>query len=461
MATRLDDIQPLDLASIRDDAPERPPWTSRATGAVALAVVAVVFVVVAALVGDRVPLGPGPRARDRAGGRVGARRGVRRRAPTARAARRDHGPRRVRRRGRAVRRGARRTRRRHRDRARLRLRACAARRLRCSPRSALHLVLGVPDGSLVTRARRLWVVAGYAASVVLAVVLVNDRPDVARRADRGRSRASTRSSGSSATSPGTAPAASVQERARLQWPAWGVVVAARSRWATWVLHELLSWPDDLRTVVLATTVLIPLSLALGASERMAVRIDRLLVHTITMAGLAAMVAASYLLIVLGLGRSPTGDEKTLLGLSMLAAAIAALLWIPVRERLTEFATASRLRRASRARRGHPHVRQPPDARAPARRAAAAAGGVVEEDDVAQRRRGVDRAARAAGSSARCRCPTAGMATITLGRGGGDRRRASRRVGRGVGEHLAPAGHHRRPTRCCGSRRSRTAASCSA
>jgi signal transduction histidine kinase len=57
-----------------------------------------------------------------------------------------------------------------------------------------------------------------------------------------------------------------------------------------------------------------------------------------MAGLAAMVAASYLLIVLGLGRSPTGDEKTLLGLSMLAAAVAALLWIPVRERLSEWAT---------------------------------------------------------------------------------------------------------------------------
>ena len=36
VATRLDDIQPLDLASIRDDAPERPPWTSRATGAIAL-----------------------------------------------------------------------------------------------------------------------------------------------------------------------------------------------------------------------------------------------------------------------------------------------------------------------------------------------------------------------------------------------------------------------------------------
>ena len=87
-------------------------------------------------------------------------------------------------------------------------------------------------------------------------------------------------------------------------------------------------------------MLVPLSLALGASERIAVRIDRLLVHTITLAGLAAMVAASYLLIVLGLGRAPTGDEKTLLGLSMLAAAVAALLWIPVRERLTDVATRS-------------------------------------------------------------------------------------------------------------------------
>ena len=61
-------------------------------------------------------------------------------------------------------------------------------------------------------------------------------------------------------------------------------------------------------------------------------------HTITLAGLAAMVAACYLLIVLGLGREPTGDEQTLLGLSMLAAAVAALLWLPVRERLTDVAT---------------------------------------------------------------------------------------------------------------------------
>ncbi len=336
MATRLDDIQPLDLASIRDDAPERPPWTSRATGAIALAVVAVVFVVIAALVGDRVPLGPGRalsivlvaawalaavfvavyRPREPLAAIIALAAFVGAAALFGAAlAGRDVATATVRDFGSGMRGAA----------------------IALFPAVALHLVLGVPDGSLVSRARRLWVVAGYAASVVLAVVLVSDRPDL-RAAPIVVIASVDAVVGLVGYLARYRRASSVQERARLQWPAWGVVVAGAVSLGAWVLHELLSWPDDLRTVVLATSVLIPLSLALGASERVAVRIDRLLVHTITMAGLAAMVAASYLLIVLGLGRSPTGDEKTLLGLSMLAAAIAALLWIPVRERLTEFAT---------------------------------------------------------------------------------------------------------------------------
>ena len=59
MATSLDDIQPLELASIRDDVRERPPWTSRATASVVLAAAAIAVAVLASLVGDRVPLGPG------------------------------------------------------------------------------------------------------------------------------------------------------------------------------------------------------------------------------------------------------------------------------------------------------------------------------------------------------------------------------------------------------------------
>ena len=44
MATSLDDIQPLELSSIRDEVRERPPWSTRATGAIVLAVAFVCFV---------------------------------------------------------------------------------------------------------------------------------------------------------------------------------------------------------------------------------------------------------------------------------------------------------------------------------------------------------------------------------------------------------------------------------
>src|SRR3954454_18121840 len=101
---------------------------------------------------------------------------------------------------------------------------------------------------------------------------------------------------------------------------------------------LVSWPRPVAAVTAATTLLVPFALAVGASDQLAVRIDRLLVHSITLTGLVGLVGASYLIIVLGLGREPTDSEKTLLGLSMLAAAVAALLWVPARERLADLAT---------------------------------------------------------------------------------------------------------------------------
>ena len=66
-------------------------------------------------------------------------------------------------------------------------------------------------------------------------------------------------------------------------------------------------------------------------------LKRLLVHGIMLAGLAGLVAAVFFAIVLGLGRVPTDEEETLLWLSMAAAAVAALLSIAVRGRLTRFA----------------------------------------------------------------------------------------------------------------------------
>jgi len=205
------------------------------------------------------------------------------------------------------------------------------------PAIGLHLALGLPDGSLGTRARRWWTLAGYLAAAGVAAYEVQRRPHVAI-APLVVLAGAAAVVGVVGYLARCRAAGTVHERARLQWPAWAVVVAAAISAAAWVLHELVSWPEPIRAVAVGSTVLIPVALALGSSERIAVRIDRLLVHTITTAGLVVMVAACYLLIVLGLGRSPTGAEKTLLGLSMLAAAVAALLWVPVRERLTEAAS---------------------------------------------------------------------------------------------------------------------------
>ena len=80
-----------------------------------------------------------------------------------------------------------------------------------------------------------------------------------------------------------------------------------------------------------------LALAAGTHPRISRRVDRVLVHTVSATGLTAVVVGAYLLVVLGLGRAPADSERTLLILSMVAAAVAALAYVPARERLAESA----------------------------------------------------------------------------------------------------------------------------
>jgi signal transduction histidine kinase len=67
-------------------------------------------------------------------------------------------------------------------------------------------------------------------------------------------------------------------------------------------------------------------------------LDRLLVHTILLAGLVGVILAVQLLVLLALGRFPTGEERTVLVVSMIAAGVAALLYQPARTRLEEGAS---------------------------------------------------------------------------------------------------------------------------
>ena len=122
----------------------------------------------------------------------------------------------------------------------------------------------------------------------------------------------------------------------MQWFGWAVTVAAEVTLVTIALRLFVGWPDAVGEVAAASTVMVPLALMVSTSKRLLPQVDKLLAHTVSLTGLTGVVVGVYLVIVLGLGRVPSDDERTILLLSMLAAGVAALLYLPTRARLTAF-----------------------------------------------------------------------------------------------------------------------------
>jgi signal transduction histidine kinase len=201
------------------------------------------------------------------------------------------------------------------------------------PLAFASVALALPDGALrTTAARRLWLLAVTTAVPLSILIATSDDPSgfvIAEAAALGalglvgyalRCRH-----------------ANAVDRARLQWAGWGVVVAAATSGVVWVVHQLVGWPDDIEPVILALSTFVPLALAFAALDHMVLRIDRLLVRTIEGGGLVLFVGAVYLLVVLGFGGTLDESGERVLGLSLVAAAISALLIAPVRTRLLELA----------------------------------------------------------------------------------------------------------------------------
>jgi signal transduction histidine kinase len=202
------------------------------------------------------------------------------------------------------------------------------------PAIALHALLALPTGELVKRTHRSTVVTGYvlALGIGIAIGLADSslplwvialEAVLAAMVGAGLSNARYRASRG-------------QERQRMQWFGWAVTVAAEVTLVTVALRLFLGWPEASAEVAAASTVMIPLSLMLSTSKRMLPQVDKLLAHTVSLTGLTGVVVGVYLVIVLGLGRVPNDDERTILLLSMVAAGIAALLYLPTRARLTSF-----------------------------------------------------------------------------------------------------------------------------
>ncbi|HET7489653.1 MAG TPA: histidine kinase [Acidimicrobiales bacterium] len=201
------------------------------------------------------------------------------------------------------------------------------------PAVGLHVLFGLPDGAC--RVSRTSVAAGYAVGVVAGLVVWMGRPSVpawplAIEALVALTVGLAVSSHRYRRSQGV-------ERQRLQWFGWAVAVGVEVALIALALRLFSGWPSALGAVAVLAVVPIPLALALGSSKTLLGRIDTLLAHTVSVAGLSFVVVAVYSVIVLGLGRTPTGDERPLLGLSMVAAAVSALLYAPARRRLNRYA----------------------------------------------------------------------------------------------------------------------------
>jgi signal transduction histidine kinase len=206
------------------------------------------------------------------------------------------------------------------------------------PVVALHLIVGLPDGYLASRPRRVAVAIAYMAGAVLGLVLWAQRPALPLWP--------VVAAGVLAVVAGVPPshrrflATRGTARQRMEWVGLAVVVVVEAALVATAMRVLTSWPSHVAEVVGGISVLVPLALAAGASPRLVGRVDRLLAHTVSLAGLSGLVVAVYLVVVLGLGQVPSERERTLLLLSMAAAAVCALLYHPAQERLTQ--TANRL-----------------------------------------------------------------------------------------------------------------------
>ena len=201
------------------------------------------------------------------------------------------------------------------------------------PAIAMHLLFGLADGRLATPIRRRAVIAGYVIATGVGVALMADRDRVvgwpiavlwALAIGFGLHASHVRYVKAGAV-----------DRRRMQWVGWGMAVATEAAIVAGALRVLTDWPHQAGAVALALTGLIPIALILGTLPTMVARVDRLLTRTVEIAGLTAVVVVIYVVVVIGLGRAPSDKERSILLLSMAAAGLSALLYLPARRWLTE------------------------------------------------------------------------------------------------------------------------------
>ncbi len=201
----------------------------------------------------------------------------------------------------------------------------------------VHLLVGLTDGVLASRARQLGAAAWYTVALALCVVYASGSRALS---------AWPLMLGWAIAIASTLPSirsryvvASARGRQTVQALATGATLALTIAVVVVTLHSLVDWPLNVAPSLIALSCLVPLGLALGAS-RAASHADRLLVHLLTTLGTVAIVAGAYLLAVRGFAKAPTSATgRDLLWWAMAAAAVAAVAQLALRGRFARIATS--------------------------------------------------------------------------------------------------------------------------
>jgi signal transduction histidine kinase len=201
------------------------------------------------------------------------------------------------------------------------------------PVAVMQLLLGLPDGSCLWSRRAIS--GGYLVGAAVGVAIWTRRPELVLWpvwVEAGLSGVIGLAGSQSRYSRSKG-----LERRRMQWFGWALSLDIEILIVSVALRLLWGWPTRFTEVAAVACLPVAVAIALGSSKRFAGRIDRFLTHTVSLAGLTAVVLSVYIVIVEGIGRTPTAADHSLLALSMLSAGVAALLYGPARERLTQYA----------------------------------------------------------------------------------------------------------------------------
>jgi signal transduction histidine kinase len=202
---------------------------------------------------------------------------------------------------------------------------------------SFHYLLALPDGRLGRPGRRIMAALGYASAAGTGVGLA-----VAGQAFTVTAGAVIWPIAVACALPATRlryRQAAGRDKERLQWLGAGLVIAASVALTSAVLHLLVDWPGPADAVAAAAALVVPLAVMAAEFAPLARHGGQVLVQALAVAGSGAIVAAIYLVIVLGLGNAPGDPEdRRILGMSMLAAAVAVIGFLPARGRLVASAT---------------------------------------------------------------------------------------------------------------------------